>query len=160
MGGATATPPPPPNAAPEPGPVPENPPAKTDERKLKIHSFVVPTEPMGKPRMTRSDSWRKRPVVLRYRAFCDTVREHAGQVPDNVFSVAVISYIPMPASWSTRKRDTLRGTMMRQKPDCDNVLKGVMDALFEDDSSVAIATSVKVWCDDADTQLSIHLIHL
>lgn len=152
------------NQAPAPAVVEVPPQPKTEaepaDRKLSVHSFVVPVEPMGKPRMTRSDSWRKRPVVLRYREYCDTIREVAGEIPENVFSVAVISYLPMPASWSARKKEALRGTMMRQKPDCDNVLKGVMDALFEDDSSIAIATSVKVWCDEGSEQLSVHLIHL
>jgi hypothetical protein len=32
--------------------------------------------PVGKPRMTRSDKWKQRPPVIRYRMFCDEARLH------------------------------------------------------------------------------------
>lgn len=37
---------------------------------MKIYDIT----PIGKPRMTRADKWKKRPAVMRYRAFCDEAR--------------------------------------------------------------------------------------
>ena len=41
---------------------------------LAVNMKVYDITPMGKSRMTRADKWKKRPEVLRYRAFCDEVR--------------------------------------------------------------------------------------
>ncbi len=126
---------------------------------FKTFSFVVPEIALGKPRMTRSDVWRKRPAVVRYRQFCDTVRECAGTIPDNVFGVYVASYIPMPTSWSAKKKERMYGTIMRQRPDGDNIIKGILDALFDEDSGVGIMTSFKVWCNDEQAQIHVHLFY-
>jgi hypothetical protein len=55
-------------------------------------------EPIGKPRMTRSDKWKKRPEVMRYRAFCDEVRLRKLTMPESGAHVTFV--LPMPASWS------------------------------------------------------------
>lgn len=44
--------------------------------------FEYPILPVPKPRMTQRDVWQKRPVVLRYRKFCDAVR-NAGLLPES-----------------------------------------------------------------------------
>lgn len=114
---------------------------------------------MGKPRMTRRDVWQKRPVVVRYRQFCDRLRECAGVVPKNVFGIHVACAIPMPESWSQRRKDQMCGNLMRQRPDCDNILKGIMDALFTEDSGISICTTVKTWCQTGEAKIEIVLFH-
>lgn len=37
--------------------------------------------------------------------------------------------IPMPKSWSNKKRDRYRGKMHQQTPDLDNLVKAVLDCL-------------------------------
>ena len=76
---------------------------------------------MGKPRMTRADKWKKRPEILRYRAFCDEVRLQGVELPESGSHVTFI--LPMPASWNKKKRAELNGKPHQAKPDFDNMMK-------------------------------------
>lgn len=109
-------------------------------------AFVIHGKPVGKPRMTQSDRWKKRPAVLRYREFCDRARAAAGEVPARPMGIHVATYVGMPASWSKRKRAEMDGKPHRQKPDGDNLLKSVCDALLDDDSCLYLMTVRKFWC--------------
>lgn len=103
---------------------------------------------MGKPRMTQRDVWKKRPVVLRYRDYCDRIREAApallAQV--DVYAIEVTAHIAMPASWSKKKKAALYEQICRGKPDWDNIGKAVCDALFKEDSIIADGRVLKYWC--------------
>lgn len=66
-----------------------------------------PMTPVGKPRMTRADKWKKRPEVLCYRAFWDEVRLQCVELPESGSHVTFI--LPMPASWS--KKNGLSSTV-------------------------------------------------
>ena len=107
--------------------------------------IVVSCEPMGAPRQTRADAWKRRPVVLRYRAYKDQIRTACGRpaVPERL---AVSFYLVMPASWSKKKRARMEGEAHRSKPDVDNLAKGVMDALWPDgDAEIAELRARKFW---------------
>jgi Holliday junction resolvase RusA-like endonuclease len=109
----------------------------------------ITTTPIGKPRMTQRDRWAKRPVVLRYFAFCDEVRQqwqsHRGvQLPERI---QLIFYLPMPSSWSKRKKEDMRSQPHQQRPDIDNLVKAVLDALYPDDSIVYAVQAEKYWDD-------------
>jgi Holliday junction resolvase RusA-like endonuclease len=99
--------------------------------------------PMGKPRMTRADKWKKRPEVLRYRVFCDEVRLHKVQLPESDFHVPFS--IPMPPSWSKKKRQQFNGQPHQSKPDMDNLMKALMDAIYEDDAHIWDGRITKRW---------------
>ncbi|MBJ9131176.1 RusA family crossover junction endodeoxyribonuclease [Citrobacter freundii] len=99
--------------------------------------------PVGKPRMTRADKWKKRPEVLRYRAFCDEVRLQGIELSESGSHVTFI--LPMPASWSKKKRAEFNGKLHQQKPDVDNLTKSLLDALFEDDAHIWDARVSKLW---------------
>ena len=99
--------------------------------------------PVGKPRMTRSDKWKQRPPVMRYRMFCDEARLHGIRVPE---SGAHITYVlPMPERWSKNKRALMDGKPHQQKPDIDNLTKALLDALFDDDAHIWDVRASKVW---------------
>lgn len=115
---------------------------------------------MGKPRMTQRDKWKKRPNVLRYREYCDRIRAVAKLQPDwDCYAIEVTAFVPMPASWSKKKRASMLGKMMRQKPDWDNIGKACGDALFDEDSILAGGTVWKFWCDDASTRTEITVLY-
>ena len=100
--------------------------------------------PMAKPRQTQSDRWKQRPVVVRYRAWCDEVRRQMGdQALPEAFWVRF--WVPMPASYSKAKRIALAAEPHRQKPDLDNLLKALMDACLVDDSRVWRIEAAKSW---------------
>lgn len=100
--------------------------------------------PVPKPRMTQRDKWQKRPAVMRYRDFCDQVREAGIQISER--GCQITFFMPMPKSWSQKKRDTMDGQPHRQKPDLDNLLKALFDAVHSEDCSIWNVSSIsKIW---------------
>lgn len=101
-----------------------------------------PISPVAAPRQCRSDRWAPSPQVLRYRAFKDEVRLHQVSI---TAQCAVSFYIPMPPSWSDKKRAEYLGKPHQQKPDIDNLLKALFDAVFEDDAHIWSVDAEKRW---------------
>lgn len=102
-----------------------------------------PIIPVAKPRMTQSDKWKKRPETARYWAFKDAVREHGLTLPDCNYHV--IFTVPMPKSWSKKKRAEMNGKPHQQRPDKDNFEKALLDAVFGEDSHVWDGRATKLW---------------
>jgi Holliday junction resolvase RusA-like endonuclease len=98
--------------------------------------------PVSKPRMTQRDRWKKRPVVLKYHAYKDELRLRGVKLPDRHH---VTFILPMPASWSKKKKKSLYGKPHQQRPDADNLIKGLWDALFEEDSHIWDFRVTKIW---------------
>jgi len=122
--------------------------------------FIVPGEPRGKPRMTQRDKWMKRPAVLRYREYADKIRECAGTLPPgDPISVLIIALLPMPESWSMKKKTALNGHPARSKPDYDNISKAVGDALFAEDKMLGGGTCWKFWCWQGQEQTEITVLY-
>lgn len=104
---------------------------------------VYPVAPVSKPRMTQRDKWAKRKPVLEYYAYKDELRMRGVQLPESGYHVIFV--IEVPASWSARKKLEAYGKPHQSKPDKDNLEKGLMDALFEDDSKVWDGRVTKIW---------------
>lgn len=125
--------------------------------------FSVPGVPVPKPRMTRRDQWAKRGCVVRYRDFCDRVRAAAklqclkGETA-KLDGLDMEFHMPMPASWSKKRKRAFDGQPHRQVPDVDNLAKGVSDALLEDDSSIWIMRCTKHWCQAEKARAVVTLI--
>jgi Holliday junction resolvase RusA-like endonuclease len=66
----------------------------------------------------------------------------AEDIPD---SYHLIFTLPMPASWSRKKRSAMLNQPHRSRPDKDNLEKGFLDALFDEDSAVWDGRVSKVW---------------
>jgi|SRR5688572_28597918 len=109
--------------------------------------FTVPGEPIAKPRQTRSDKWKERPCVVRYREWADRAREHAGAIPPAAQRADIVAYLPLPASWSQRKRNKMAGMPHQQKPDIDNLIKSALDALLSRDQGIHEIRAKKRWAD-------------
>jgi len=99
--------------------------------------------PIPKPRMTQRDRWAQRPAVLRYRAYCDEIRLNRVALSESGHHVTFV--LPMPPSWSKKKRTEMDGKPHQQKPDADNLLKALMDAIYEDDCAVWDVRVTKLW---------------
>ena len=104
---------------------------------------VYDITPLGKPRQTNRDRWAKRPAVLRYREFKDEVRLRGVALPESGCRITFI--LPMPDSWSKKKRAEHVGRPHQQRPDIDNLHKALLDAIFEEDSAVWDARITKIW---------------
>lgn len=119
-----------------------------------IHICTLPIKPTPKPRQNQADRWRKRPPVLRYRAFCDEVRQAVadlGITPQQaVFPAAwVVFHIATPPSWSKKKAQSHWNQPHLPKPDADNLLKAYMDALLGDDSAIWDVRPTKIWASES-----------
>jgi Holliday junction resolvase RusA-like endonuclease len=102
-----------------------------------------PIVPVAKPRMTQRDRWKHRPVVDAYMSFKDECRAHGVTLTTEGQHITFI--IPMPKSWNAKKRAEMDGKPHQQKPDVDNMLKGVMDAVLAQDCGVWDCRITKRW---------------
>ncbi len=112
-----------------------------------IHKIL----PVAKPRQTRSDKWKQRPAVMRYRAFADEVRLKRVQLPEA--GAWIIFHMPMPVSWSQTKRALMKGKAHQQKPDVDNLTKSILDSIHADDSGVWDIRATKIWADEGGIEI-------
>lgn len=98
--------------------------------------------PIAKPRMTRSDKWKKRPATAKYWAFCDLVQLNKVKFESGN---SVVFYIPVPKSWSKRKQDLMIGKPHMQTPDLDNLVKALGDAIYKNDCELWTYRATKIW---------------
>lgn len=120
--------------------------------------FICMTEPVGKPRMTQRDKWMKRKCVVRYRAFADELRRAAGKgVPCNAHTIAIRIFFSFPKSYSLAARSILAGLSHAVKPDASNVLKGVEDILFKNDSQLSDVRCQKFWDDGNGARVEVQI---
>ena len=98
--------------------------------------------------MTQRDKWKQRPAVLKYFAYRDFIRLRAGTWSPGG-QVWIVFFVPMPPSWSKKKRAELAGTPHRQRPDLDNYLKGFLDC-WEEDCHVWQVVATKLWARDGE----------
>lgn len=104
-----------------------------------IKHYDIPVNPNTKPRMTKRDKWKHRPCVDQYYGFKDQIKLHANllglqTLPDSIESLIFV--IQMPESWSEVKKMKHDRMPHKQKPDCDNFLKALMDSLCKEDKSI------------------------
>ncbi len=113
--------------------------------------------PMGAVRMTQSDRWktnpnhpdpkkRQRDSVTRYFAFKQLLTVQAKQAKFTLGNFLDAVYlIPMPASWSKKKKAEMVGKPCMVKPDLDNITKAVKDTLKLNDSDIWWEKAEKRW---------------
>jgi len=103
--------------------------------------------PVPKPRMTQSDKWKQRPATKKYWRYKDELKQLCWLCrwqPKEVLDVKFV--MPMPISWSKKKREKMDGQPHKQRPDLDNLVKAFKDALLIEDSHVhTYGTIKKVW---------------
>lgn len=86
-----------------------------------------PIWPQPKYRAKRSDTWKKPPAAEKWKAFKDETRRLGITLEEGD---EVIFVVAMPDSWSTKKRAAHADQPHRAKPDLDNLLGGLMDAVL------------------------------
>jgi len=113
--------------------------------------------PMGGVRMSQSDRWktnpnhidpkkRQRKVVKNYFDFKNLLALQASQMKYVLGKyIDAVFLIPMPASWSEKKKEKMNGMPCETKPDTDNLLKAVCDSLTKSDQDIWYMKAVKIW---------------
>ena len=121
---------------------------------------IHPVVAMGKPRMTRADritmaklrkhrrlnerEMKRAPVLSRWLAYSDEVKYRRLTLDlDRYYHVLFV--IPMPPSWSKARRAEQCFRKHQQKPDKDNLEKGLLDILHGEDCAAWDGRVTKVW---------------
>lgn len=113
---------------------------------MKIYTFDI--EPIGKPRMVRSDKWSERTCVNNYWAYKDSLVSKAISKRYKVGKRLQIEfYLSMPKSWSEKKKAKYDCSPHTQKPDIDNMIKAFLDCLCDNDSFVWDIRASKRWAE-------------
>jgi len=107
--------------------------------------MILNIAPVSKPRMTQRDRWAKRQSVLKFFAFRDAVRQYCKTHAIAWWSFEIEFHVPMPKSWSQKKKNLFNCTCHNQRPDLDNYLKAWKDSVFEEDSVVWRVHASKLW---------------
>jgi Holliday junction resolvase RusA-like endonuclease len=102
--------------------------------------------------MTKSDRWKKRPATTKYWEFKDELHKHVKGNLDPTFDV--IFHVPMAKSWSKKKKAAYFRMPHQQRPDVDNYVKALMDALCEEDSYVYDVRMQKYWAYEGSIELT------
>lgn len=107
-------------------------------------TIVLDIVPVAKPRMTQRDRWCDRKCVHQYWEFKDEV---LSAMKGLIFPhpAHIVFILPMPASWSKKKKHEYDGLPHCQRPDWDNLAKGLTDALFDEDSHLFDIRVTKLW---------------
>lgn len=105
---------------------------------------IIPIAPMAKPRMTKGDRANYRPITQKYWRWVNAIRSLK---PEPNWQYLSLEFrIPMPKSWSKKKKAEMWLKPHTQTPDLDNLIKAFKDALLEQDSVVwRYGSMMKVW---------------
>ena len=105
---------------------------------------VFDIDPMGAVRMTQRDHWR--PAAQRYFDSRTLLQQLAMinrySVGNELFATFCI---PMPGSWTNKKKALMNETYCQSKPDIDNITKWWLDCLCEEDKHVCRICCNKIW---------------
>lgn len=124
---------------------------------MKIYNI----EPVPKPRMTNRDrkpyppknykgEW-PRPPVKKYINFANQVKAARVELPED--GAHVIFRLPMPPSWSKKKKKEMCGRLHKQTPDLDNLIKALGDAVYGNDSVISDIRATKIWSYEGKIQI-------
>lgn len=108
--------------------------------------------------MTQRDKWLDppRPRVARYFAYREILKVFNIEIPPNVKLVELDFVIPMPKSWSKKKKTEMLEQLHRQKPDIDNLIKAFLDSICGDDAYVPAVLACKSWGNEGSIEVKVH----
>lgn len=119
--------------------------------------YIFDIVPMGAVRMTKSDTWklnpnhtdpykRQRPAVTKYFAFKTLLTLQANQMEYKLGRwLDAVYLVPMPNSWSKKKKEKMNRLPCETKPDTDNITKAIKDTLKNNDADVWWEKAEKRW---------------
>jgi Holliday junction resolvase RusA-like endonuclease len=112
-----------------------------------IHKFTIPGNPVGKARPRFNSQTNRTYTPQETRDYEELVKwsyraKYSGKMLTGEISAAITAYYKIPDSWSKkRKEQAVNGELKPTvKPDCDNVVKAILDAIngvaYKDDAAV------------------------
>ena len=105
--------------------------------------FRIPREklrPAGLSRLKRLEKYNQ------YKVDLGALAKSKGFTMSPV-GASITFFVPVPPSWSKKKKKLYHGTFHQSKPDLDNLLKAFMDSLMAEDKQIAHLELSKRWVD-------------
>lgn len=105
--------------------------------------FRIPREqlrPDGLRRLLRLERYNNYKIELLAEA-----KRNRFELPAS--GLHVTFYLPMPKTWSKKKKKAHHGFLCQSRPDIDNLIKGFFDSLVSEDKFVANIAASKRWVD-------------
>lgn len=101
--------------------------------------------PVSAARMTRREKWLtpRRPCVQKYFDFRSEVKKLGITIQES--GSHIIFILPMADSWSKKKKMLWDGKAHQQTPDSDNLLKSLLDSVYNNDCGVWDVRITKLW---------------
>ena len=97
--------------------------------------MIFSIDPVGAVRYSKASGYR--PDWARYAEYKTALAWMAAAHRYEISVPLSLRFVlPMPASWSAKKKAEQDGQPHRSKPDLDNLIKGFKDALLSEDSAV------------------------
>lgn len=125
--------------------------------------FKIDITPMGAVRMTTRGKFVKK-NAKKYLQYKEAIRwtikqQFKGKPIDGAVGVTVWFYMPMPETWSKKKKAEMVNRYHTKKPDIDNLIKGLFDALnnliWVDDNRVVDMTVFKVYGEKPGIEIEV-----
>lgn len=127
-----------------------------------MREITFDINPMAAPRLSRRDGFKPSPAARRYFHFRDQIKAFALQhhIMELPVAMGFTFRIPMPKSWSESKRKQYDGQVHQQKPDLDNLIKGITDSIAynrsRDDAHVAVFLfAQKLWTSEKTGSITL-----
>lgn len=126
--------------------------------------LTVNIAPMGAVRMTQRGKFTSLPAqrYLNYKKLIAyTAKQYVKTPLEGALRVRLAFIYPIPTRWSQKKKvQAMNNELLPQvKPDIDNVIKGVFDALngvaWKDDNLVVNVEAIKRYGDQAHIEIEI-----
>ena len=125
-----------------------------------VYTFTIPGEPTGKarPRVMKWGAYTPEKTVL-YENLVKTA--YNGRMMEGALCMEIKAKYQIPVSASKKKQEAMRNMQMfpTKKPDCDNVIKIIADALnkiaYNDDSQIVIAKIEKMYADTPSVEVTL-----
>jgi len=111
----------------------------------KEFTLVVKGDPVAqaRPRFSRSRAYNKQAHLLNSQQWEVAAQApHRGIPLKGPISLTIDFVMPIPDSWSQKKKDVLEDSFHEKKPDIDNLLKWILDVL----SGIVIADDRQICC--------------
>ena len=105
--------------------------------------FRIPREklrPAGLKRLMRLERYNK------YKLDLDSEAKRKSFIMPPI-GASITFVIPVPRSWSKKKKKLYHGTFHQSKPDIDNLQKAFLDSLMKEDKQIAHLEVQKRWVD-------------
>ena len=119
----------------------------------------MPPFPKARPRVTRGGQHTHMPT--KYLERRDELRwlylANGGSLDvQGDISLGVTFVFKMPKSWSKKRRKEMDGAWCSKRPDIDNAIGAVMDALFAEDSNVVhLHYCSKLWGQSDEIRIDV-----